>query len=65
MIWDGNACLPLATRLLEDTYDFQDMLQVALIINTFIRRSNVVRIAAIAQSANVKALSMTQPDGPA
>jgi len=44
---------------------FQDMLQVALIINTFIRRSNVVMIAAIAQLANVNALSMTQPDGPA
>jgi len=64
-ILDGNAGWPHAPRLLEDIYNFEDVLQVALILNTFIRKSKVVRIAAIAQLVNVIAPIMTEPGGPA
>jgi alpha-N-arabinofuranosidase len=50
---------------LEDIYNFEDVLQVGLILNTFIRRSNVVKIACLAQLVNVIAPIMTVPDGPA
>ncbi len=56
---------PHAPRLLEDIYNFEDALQVALILNTFIRRSDVVRIACIAQLVNVIAPIMTEPGGAA
>ena len=46
-------------------YNFEDALQVGLILNTFIRRSDVVRIACIAQLVNVIAPIMTEPGGPA
>ena len=59
--WDW----PEAPRLLEDIYNFEDVLQVGCIINTFIRRSDVVRIACIAQLVNVIAPIMTEPGGPA
>lgn len=64
-ILDGNAGWPHAPRLLEDVYNFEDVLQVALILNTFIRRCNVVRIACIAQLVNVIAPIMTDPMGAA
>ena len=64
-ILDGNAGWPHAPRLLEDVYNFEDVLQVALILNTFIRKSNVVRIACIAQLVNVIAPIMTDPAGAA
>ena len=51
--------------LLEDIYNFEDVLQVGCILNTFIRRSDVVRIACIAQLVNVIAPIMTEPGGPA
>ncbi|BCH33470.1 alpha-N-arabinofuranosidase [Mesorhizobium sp. L-8-10] len=54
---------PEAPRLLEDIYNFEDVLQVGCIINTFIRRSDVVRIACIAQLVNVIAPIMTEPGG--
>ena len=57
--WDW----PEAPRLLEDIYNFEDVLQVGCIINTFIRRSDVVRIACIAQLVNVIAPIMTEPGG--
>ncbi len=60
-VWDW----PEAPRLLEDVYNFEDVLQVGCIINTFIRRSDVVRIACIAQLVNVIAPIMTEPGGPA
>ena len=41
------------------------MLQVGCILNTFIRKSNVVRIACIAQLVNVIAPIMTDPMGAA
>ncbi len=59
--WDW----PEAPNLLEDIYNFEDVLQVGCIINTFIRRSDVVRIACIAQLVNVIAPIMTEPGGAA
>ncbi len=56
---------PEAPRLLEDIYNFEDVLQVGCIINTFLRRSDVVRIACIAQLVNVIAPIMTEPGGAA
>ncbi len=51
--------------LLEDNYNFEDVLQVGCILNTFIRRSDVVKIACIAQLVNVIAPIMTEPGGTA
>ncbi len=56
---------PHAPSLLEDVYNFEDALQVGCILNTFIRRSDVVRIACIAQLVNVIAPIMTEPKGAA
>jgi alpha-N-arabinofuranosidase len=64
-VLDGNSGWPHAPRLLEDAYNFEDVLQVGCILNTFIRRSDVVRIACIAQLVNVIAPIMTEPGGPA
>lgn len=64
-ILDGNNGWPHAPRLLEDIYNFEDVLQVGLILNTFIRRSDVVKIACIAQLVNVIAPIMTDPAGAA
>jgi alpha-N-arabinofuranosidase len=59
--WDW----PEAPVLLEDIYNFEDVLQVGCILNTFIRRADVVKIACIAQLVNVIAPIMTEPGGPA
>lgn len=59
--WDW----PHAPVLLEDIYTFEDVLQVGCILNTFIRRSDLVRIACIAQLVNVIAPIMTEPGGAA
>lgn len=56
---------PDAPHLLEDVYNFEDVLQVGGILNTFIRRSDRVRIACIAQLVNVIAPIMTENGGPA
>ncbi|WP_237154762.1 arabinosylfuranosidase ArfA [Oryzibacter oryziterrae] len=64
-ILEGNDGWPSAPPLLEDIYNFEDVLQVGLILNTFIRRSNVVKIACLAQLVNVIAPIMTVPGGPA
>ncbi len=64
-ILGGQEGWPHAPRLLEDIYNFEDVLQVGCILNTFIRRSDVVRIACIAQLVNVIAPIMTEPGGPA
>ena len=64
-ILDGNEGWPTAPRLLEDIYNFEDVLQVGLILNSFIRKSNVVKIACIAQLVNVIAPIMTDPMGKA
>ena len=64
-ILGGKGGWPHAPRLLEDIYNFEDVLQVGCILNTFIRRSNVVKIACIAQLVNVIAPIMTDPKGAA
>src|SRR5665213_1116709 len=64
-ILGGNKGWPHAPRLLEDAYNFEDVLQVGCILNTFIRRSYVVKIACIAQLVNVIAPIMTEPNGAA
>jgi alpha-L-arabinofuranosidase len=64
-ILGGNAGWPHAPHLLEDAYNFEDVLQVGCILNTFIRRSNIVKIACIAQLVNVIAPIMTEPGGDA
>jgi alpha-N-arabinofuranosidase len=64
-ILGGAKGWPHAPRLLEDVYNFEDVLQVGCILNTFIRRSDVVKIACIAQLVNVIAPIMAEPKGPA
>ena len=64
-ILEGNDGWPHAPGLLEDIYTFEDVLMVGLALNTFIRRSDVVKIAAIAQLVNVIAPIMTVKGGPA
>jgi len=64
-ILDGKQGWPHAPALLEDAYNFEDVLMVGLILNTFIRRADVVKIACIAQLVNVIAPIMTEPGGDA
>ncbi|WMT87647.1 alpha-N-arabinofuranosidase [Pelagibacterium sp. 26DY04] len=64
-ILEGQEGWPHAPALLEDVYNFEDVLQVGLILNTFIRRSDVVKIACIAQLVNVIAPIMTEKGGDA
>ncbi|SHI77674.1 alpha-N-arabinofuranosidase [Wenxinia saemankumensis] len=59
--WDW----PEAPALLEEDYNFEDALFVAGLLNEFIRRSDRVRIAAIAQLVNVIAPIRTLNGGPA
>lgn len=54
--WDW----PEAPALLEDVYDFDDVLVVGCTLNTFIRRADRVKIACIAQLVNVIAPIMTE-----
>lgn len=62
---EGEQGWPHAPGLLEDIYNFEDVLQVGCVLNTFIRRSDVVKIACIAQLVNVIAPIMTEADGTA
>jgi alpha-N-arabinofuranosidase len=64
-ILEGRDGWPHAPHLLEDIYNFEDVLQVGCILNTFIRRSDVVKLACIAQLVNVIAPIMTDPKGAA
>ena len=64
-ILSGAKGWPEAPSLVEDIYNFEDALQVGCILNTFIRRSDVVKIACIAQLVNVIAPIMTEPGGAA
>jgi alpha-N-arabinofuranosidase len=54
-----------APPILEDAYDFDDVILVGCALNTFIRRSDRVRIACIAQLVNVIAPIMTENGGSA
>jgi alpha-N-arabinofuranosidase len=62
-VLDGGEGWPHAPALLEDIYNFEDVLQVGCILNSFIRRADVVKIACIAQLVNVIAPIMTEPSG--
>jgi alpha-N-arabinofuranosidase len=59
--WDW----PVAPALLEDIYNFEDVLVVGCCLNTFIRRADRVKVACIAQLVNVIAPIMTENGGPA
>lgn len=59
--WDW----PEAPALLEEDYNFEDALFVAGLLNEFIRRSDRVKIAAIAQLVNVIAPIRAEKGGPA
>ncbi|MGJ8583533.1 MAG: alpha-N-arabinofuranosidase [Marinosulfonomonas sp.] len=59
--WDW----PEAPSLLEEAYNFEDALFVAGLMNEFIRRSDRVRIACIAQLVNVIAPIRADTGGPA
>jgi alpha-N-arabinofuranosidase len=50
-------------RPLEEVYDLQDALVVAMHLNAFIRHASTVRMANIAQLVNVIAPILTSPDG--
>ena len=64
-ILEGKQGWPHAPALLEDIYDFADVLQVGCILNTFMRHSDVVKIGCLAQLVNVIAPIMTVEGGPA
>ncbi|WP_068116536.1 arabinosylfuranosidase ArfA [Tropicimonas marinistellae] len=64
-VLEGNSGWPEAPALLEDIYNFEDVLQVGCILNTFIRRADVVKVACLAQLVNVIAPIMTVEGGPA
>ncbi|OLP58028.1 alpha-N-arabinofuranosidase [Xaviernesmea oryzae] len=64
-ILEGGEGWPEAPPLLEDDYNFEDVLQVGCILNTFINRADVVKIACLAQLVNVIAPIMTEPGGAA
>ncbi|MBT9382248.1 alpha-N-arabinofuranosidase [Pseudooceanicola sp. CBS1P-1] len=59
--WDW----PEAPALLEEDYTFEDALFVACLLNEFIRRSDRVKIACIAQLVNVIAPIRAEAGGPA
>ena len=59
--WDW----PEAPALLEEDYTFEDALLVAGLLNEFIRRSDRVRIACVAQLVNVIAPIRAERGGPA
>ncbi len=54
-----------APALLEDIYNFEDALVVGLMLITFIKHADRVKMACLAQLVNVIAPIMTQVDGPA
>jgi alpha-N-arabinofuranosidase len=54
-----------APPILEDIYTFEDVLLVGCALNTFIRRSDRVKVACIAQLVNVIAPIMTETGGAA
>ena len=55
----------IAPGLLEDHYDFEDAIMVGLILITFLKHADRVKMACLAQLVNVIAPIMTEKDGPA
>ena len=64
-ILSGQEGWPHAPAILEDVYNFEDALLVACLINSFIRKSDIVKIACLAQLVNVIAPIMTEEGGAA
>ncbi|WP_110686532.1 alpha-N-arabinofuranosidase [Salinicola aestuarinus] len=56
---------PFAPPILEDVYNLEDALLIGCVLNTFIRRSDRVKIACMAQLVNVIAPIMTEKGGAA
>lgn len=54
-----------APHLLEDIYNFEDAILNGLILITFLKHADRVKIACLAQLVNVIAPIMTETDGPA
>ncbi len=52
-----------AASRLEEKYDLSDALAVAAYLNVFVRQSDIVKIANLAQMVNVIAPIFTSPDG--
>lgn len=59
----GKEGWPQAPALLEDVYNAEDALLVACLLNSFMRKSHIVKIACLAQLVNVIAPIMTEPGG--
>lgn len=55
----------IAPHLLEDIYNFEDAVLNGLILITFLKHADRVKIACLAQLINVIAPIMTETDGPA
>lgn len=55
----------VAPSLLEDVYDYEDALMVGLILITFLKYADRVKMACLAQLVNVIAPIMTEKDGSA
>lgn len=53
----------IAPHLLEDIYDFEDAILVGLILITFLKHANRLKMACLAQLVNVIAPIMTENDG--
>nr|WP_321463210.1 alpha-N-arabinofuranosidase [uncultured Cohaesibacter sp.] len=64
-VLEGKLGWPHAPAVLEDIYDFADVLVVGCILNTFIRHADMVKIGCLAQLVNVIAPIMTVEGGPA
>lgn len=55
----------IAPHLLEDIYNFEDAILNGLILITFLKHADRVKVACLAQLINVIAPIMTETDGPA
>lgn len=53
----------VAPNLLEDTYTFEDAIMVGLMLITFLRHADRIKIGCLAQLVNVIAPIMTEPGG--
>jgi alpha-N-arabinofuranosidase len=51
----------VAPHLLEEVYDFEDLLLVGCVLNSLVRHADRVKIACLAQLANALAPIMTEP----
>src|SRR5690606_15970481 len=52
-----------APHLAEETYNLEDALVVAQWLNVFLRKSNVIKIACVAQIVNIISWLQTRTDG--